>query len=74
MRFTIRAKMGLAFATIIGLSAAGLAGGYFKIAGMYESLEFALTSIKKHVEVAGDLRGAVLEDVRAENNLLLSSS
>ncbi len=74
MRFTIRAKMGLAFATIIGLSAAGLGVGYFKLSGLNDSLGFAITSVAKRMEVAGDLRAALLEDLAAEKNLLLAVS
>ena len=74
MRFTIRAKMGLAFATIIGLSAAGLGVGYFKMSGINDSLDFAVRSVAKRMEVAGDLRADMLEDLRAEKNLLLSAT
>ncbi len=73
MRFTIRAKMGLAFATIIGLSAAGLGVGYFKMSGMNDSLEFAIHSVAKRMEVAGDLRGALLDDLATEKDLLIST-
>ena len=72
MRFTIRAKMGLAFATMIALSTAGLGVGYFKMSGMNDSLEFAIGSVAKRMEVAGDMRAEVMEDLRAEKNLLLS--
>jgi methyl-accepting chemotaxis protein len=74
MRFTVRAKMGLAFATIIGMAAAGLGVGYFKLSGMNDSLDYAVHSVAKRMEVAGDLRTDLLEDLRAEKNLLIASS
>ena len=74
MRFTVRAKMGLAFATIIGLSAAGLGVGYFKLASLNDSLDYAVHSVAKRMEVAGDLRAELLEDLRAEKNLLIAAT
>jgi methyl-accepting chemotaxis protein len=71
MRFTVRAKLGLAFALIIGLSAASSGVSYFKLSALNDSLDFAIHSVAKRMEVAGDLKAALLEDLRAEKNALL---
>ncbi len=74
MRFTVRAKLALGFALILILSTVSGGVSYFKLLAVNDSLEFTIKSVAKRLEVSGDLRAALLEDIRAEKNVLLSAT
>ena len=74
MRMTIRSKLGLAFATVIVLSAATAWLGIRNLAALNETMEDVLTVHVGRMQMAQNLRPDLLEVVRAEKNLLLAGA
>jgi methyl-accepting chemotaxis protein len=74
MRFTVKAKLGLAFGTIVLLSATAGAVGYIKLGTMNDSIDLLANKMATRVAMAEELKSSLLLDIRAEKNMLLAHS
>lgn len=74
MRFTVKAKLGLAFALVIVVSAATAWIGVSSLAALNQTLDDLLTGPAERVQMAQDLYAELLLTVRAEKNLLLAGN
>jgi methyl-accepting chemotaxis protein len=70
MRFSVRAKLGLAFAAVLGLSAVSGGISFMKLNTLNESLDYTIKSVAKRIQLAGELRAALLEDQRMQGIVL----
>ena len=71
---TIKLKLAAAFGVVIALSAISGVVAYSKLAAVNESLDFVVNGFAKRAQLADELRTHMLLDIRAEKNMLLSSS
>lgn len=74
MRFTIKLKLGLAFTTIIVLSAATAAVGVTSLASLDTTLHALVEGPAKRLEIAEEIKVNLLNVVRQEKNLVLSNT
>ncbi|GGH23889.1 hypothetical protein GCM10007036_29900 [Alsobacter metallidurans] len=74
MRFTVRAKLGLAFAVVIGLSTTAAGVSYLKLSALNDRLDYAIHSVAKRMDVSADLHADVLRDIQAEKEALLATN
>ncbi|MEA2725792.1 MAG: methyl-accepting chemotaxis protein [Acetobacteraceae bacterium] len=72
MRFTIKTKLGLAFAAVIALSGATAWLGVSNLASMNDTMERLLAGPVERIQAVEDLHITLLLTIRAEKNLLLA--
>lgn len=74
MRVTIKLKLGLAFTTIILLSAATAAVGVTSLASLDSTLRALVEGPAKRLEIAEEIKVNLFNVVRQEKNLVLSNT
>ena len=74
MRFTIKLKLAMAFGVTIALSMVSGAVSYEKLSALNETIEQILSGPVAQLSAGRDLKIRVLENTRAEKNMILASS
>ena len=74
MRITVKAKLGLAFAVVIGLSAITAWLGIANLSSLNETMQNVLSGPVERIQVVQDLNADLLLAVRAEKNVLLAGT
>ena len=72
MRFTIKWKLGLAFGSVVALMLAAAGFGINGVRSMNSNFVDLINGPVEKLQVARDVRYALLEIVRAEKNMILS--
>jgi len=72
MRLTIKTKLIAAFATVIALSAIGMAVALLNLGALNTSFSAAMEGNVKRIQLAADLEASTLKVARDEKNLILA--